>query len=405
MDLSRRAMIGSLTALPLTGAMAKAASALPDKSSYGFSGIYLNAAYAHPLNRQARQAGDDFLIARAGSEVTRAWPADNPRNQAAAKFAAFINAGPNEIAVVPSTMEGENHLLAALGIDEKHGVVTDAYHYGPSLVLYGELHKRGVPVAVVAPRNNRIELNDIEQAITPNTKLITISHVGSNTGFRHDLKALCDMAHRKGVYVYADIIQSVGALPLDVKESGVDFCCCGTYKWLMGDFGTAFLYVRTDRLNELKRTYVGWRQATDEQSHVYPFETPGPAIGDWTMRSGTAASIFEVSTPSWCTLSMAIAGLTYVEALGVENIARHRQPLIARLQEEMPKRGFIPLTPKDAGGPIVSFAYKDAAARLDPILKAESIKISTYENRIRISPSVYNDMDDVERLLKAVSKA
>ena len=403
MDLSRRVLLGSLSALPLTGAT-KAAPSLPDKASYEFSGIYLNAAYAHPVNRQARQAGDDFLAARANREVTRAWPADNPRNQAVAKFAAFINADVSEIAVVPSTMEGENHLLAALGIDENHGVVTDVYHYGPSLVLYGELHKRGVPLNVVAPRNNRIELQDIEQAIGPNTKLVAVSHVGSNTGFQHDLKALCDVAHKKGAYVYADIIQSVGAIPFDVKESGVDFCCCGTYKWLMGDFGTAFLYVRPDRLKDLKRTYVGWRQVTNEVSHVYPFDPPGPTIGDWTMRSGTAAT-FEVSTPSWCALQMAIASLDYVGQLGVANIARHRQPLIARLQEEMPKRGFTPLTPRDASGPVVAFAYKDAAARLDPILKAENIKISTYDNRIRISPSVYNDMDDIERMLKAVSRA
>jgi selenocysteine lyase/cysteine desulfurase len=143
---------------------------------------------------------------------------------------------------------------------------------------------------------------------------------------------------------------------------------------------------------------------TNEVSHAYPFDPPGPAIGDWTMRTGTAAT-FEVSTPSWCALQMAIASLDYVERLGVANIARHRQPLIARLQEEMPKQGFTPLTPKDARGPVVAFAYKDAAARLDPILKAENIKISTYDNRIRISPSVYNDMDDIERLLKVVSRA
>ncbi|HXR94479.1 MAG TPA: aminotransferase class V-fold PLP-dependent enzyme [Rhizomicrobium sp.] len=404
MDLSRRALIGSLSALPLTSAAVKAASSLPDKAAFEFSGTYLNAAYTHPLARPVRQAGDDFLAARANREVSRAWPADNPRNQAAAKFAAFIGADAADIAVVPSTMEGENHLLAALGIDETHGVVTDAYHYSPSLVLYGELHKRGVPLAVVAPRSNRIELADIEQAIGPNTKLVAVSHVGSGTGFQHDLKALCDMAHKKGAYVYADIIQSVGAVPFDVKESGVDFCCCGTYKWLMGDFGTAFLFVRPDRQKELKRTAVGWRQVTDEVSHVYPLDPPGPVIGDWTMKTGTAAT-FEVSTPSWCALQMAIASLDYVQRLGVENIARHRQPLIARLQDEMPKLGFLPLTPKETTGPVVAFTYKDAAKRLDPLLKAERITISTYDNRIRISPSVYNDMDDIERLLKAVSRA
>ena len=65
MDLSRRALIGSLSALPLTAASVKAASSLPDKASYEFSGTYLNAAYVHPMNRPVRQAGNDFFAARA----------------------------------------------------------------------------------------------------------------------------------------------------------------------------------------------------------------------------------------------------------------------------------------------------------------------------------------------------
>jgi selenocysteine lyase/cysteine desulfurase len=244
----------------------------------------------------------------------------------------------------------------------------------------------------------------MERAIQPGTKLVAVSHVASSTGFQHDLKALSDIAHRKGAYVYADIIQSVGAVPFDVKESGVDFACCGTYKWVMGDFGVAFLYVRPDRLAELKRTAVGWRQAADEVSHIYPFDPPGPAIGDWTMKTDTAGK-FEVSTPAWGSLAMLSAGLDYVSALGVANIARHRALLIARLQDELPKKGFQPLTPKETTGPIVAFSHRDAAKKFDSLLKAERIKISTYDNRIRISPSVYNDMEDVERLIKALSRA
>ena len=74
MDLSRRALIGSLSALPLTGAAVKAQSSLPDKASYEFSGTYLNAAYVHPMNRPVRQAGNDFFAARANRDVNRAWP-------------------------------------------------------------------------------------------------------------------------------------------------------------------------------------------------------------------------------------------------------------------------------------------------------------------------------------------
>jgi selenocysteine lyase/cysteine desulfurase len=60
--------------------------------------------------------------------------------------------------------------------------------------------------------------------------LVGVSLVSSDTGYTHDLKTVCEIAHRKGALVYADIIQAVGAIPVDVKATGVDFCCAGTYK-------------------------------------------------------------------------------------------------------------------------------------------------------------------------------
>ena len=379
-------------------------AALPDKGSYEFHGTYLNAAYAHPLNRQVRKAGNDFLMSRADSDVTRAWPRDNPRNAAVARFAALVNADADDIAVVPSTMEGENHVAAALGLNARAGVVTDVYHYDASLVLYGERQKAGMPLTVLRPKDNRIELADIARAITPQTKLVAVSHVGSDTGFQHDLKALCDVAHSKGAYVYADIVQSAGAIPLDVKASGVDFACSGAYKWLMADFGVAFLYVRPDRVAELKRTAVGWRSVTDNHSHAYPFDPPGPAVGDWKMRDN-AAGKFEVSTPAWNSLAMLIASIDYVTRIGVARIAAHRAPLMARLRDELPRRGFAPMTPPETQGPIITFAYRDAQKKLEPLLKAANIKVTLGSNRMRISPSVYNDMGDIEKLLRALPKA
>lgn len=406
MELSRRALLGSLSAASVLPLAAQAAPqfSLPDKSSYDFHGTFLNAAYAHPLNRLVRQAGNDFLMARADKDVTRAWPHDNPRNAAVAKFASLVNADVSEIAVVPSTMEGENHIAAALGLNEKAGVVTDAYHYDASLAMYGELAKRGVPVTCLTPKDNRIELSDVERAITGRTRLVAVSHIASDTGHQYDLKALCDIAHNRGALVYADIVQSAGAVPLDVKASGVDFACSGAYKWLMAEFGAAFLYVRPDRLADLKRTAVGWRSLVSDHSHAYPFDPPGPALGDWTMRTD-AAGKFEVSTPSWVSLAMLVASIDYVAGIGVANIMAHRKPLIARLREELPKRGFAPMTAPETEGPIITFAYRDAQKKLEPLLTAANIKVTLGDNRIRISPSVYNDMGDIERLLQVLPLA
>jgi selenocysteine lyase/cysteine desulfurase len=410
--LSRRAWIKTAGSLPLAGAALGrslsalpaalgAAPRLPDKRSFPFEGVYLNAAYTHPMGVNAVAAGRAHLQSRM-HDATRAWPGDNPRNAAVGAFAQLIHADPGEVAVVPSTMEGENLVGQALGLGPGAGVLTDAFHYDASLAMYGELRQlRQVPVAVVKPRDNRIELEDVAAQLEPSTRLLAVSLVASMAGFEHDLGALCQLAHARGVLVYADIVQAAGAIPIDVKESGVDFCCCGTYKWLMGDFGTAFLYVRADRLAQLRRVQFGWRQFSGEHQHVYPFDPPGPAIGDWKLGDSTAAH-FEVSTPDWAALAVAIASIGYIQALGVDAIQRHRQPLIDTLQRELPRRGFLPLTPQPTRGPVVAFAYRDAATKLTPRLRQAGVQITVREHMIRISPSVYNDADDIERLLRAL---
>lgn len=411
MDASRRRLLASLCSLPVVAPLLRPprvaqqsaqSQTLPDKAGFPFEGVYLDAAYTHPMSAAVRNSYQDYLHHRVADD-TRVGPGNNARDLAAGLFAKLINADPEDVAVVPSTMEGENLVVASLGLNPTAGVVTDACHYDASLVLYGELAKRGMPLTVVAPRGGSIALADVEAAIGKSTKLVAISLVSNLTGFQHDLKALCDLAHSKGALVYADIIQAAGAAPVDVKTSGVDFCCCGCYKWLMGDFGAAFLYVRPDRLAELARVQVGWRQIRHQSMHGLPFDEPGSAIGEWTLASNTAASVFEVSTPAWGSLACVAQSLAYIHAIGVEAIVRHRKPMIAYLFQELPKRGFQPLTPADSAGPALVFARKGAAASFAKPLRDAKIQISVYENRIRISPSVYNDMEDVEKLLRVLS--
>ena len=335
--LSRRSVLTALTALPLASVAEPSAtpssSSFVDLQNFSIDGIYLDAAYTHPLGEVTRRAALDYV------EVRRKDPRQNPRGIAVERFARLINATAQDIAIVPSTMDAENLVNACLGIGAGAGVVTDAVHYDGSLVLYAELQRKGAPLAVVRPRGGRIDLADVRAALTRDTRLIAVSQVSSSTGFEHDLAELCALAHSHGVLVYADIIQAAGALPIDVRASEVDFAACGTYKWLMGDFGTAFLYVRPEILGKIKRVEVGWRQVKDQESHVLPFESPGPAVGPYRLATG-AAGIFEVSTPAWGALATVAASLAYIEQIGVAALLRHRQPLLDQLQA---RRNVLPV--------------------------------------------------------------
>lgn len=410
MELGRRTMLMGMAGTAIAagtadGAPRPAAPAptLPDRRSFPVAGINLNAAFTHPIGLHSQRAARDYAASRV-HDGAKSWPSSNPRKQAVDLYATLIGASPADIAIVPSTLEGENLIAAALDLGPGRGAVTDTLHYDAAIALYGERAKRGMPLVVLEPVDNRIDYAALDRAIGPDTKLVALSLVSSPTGHRHDLKRICDIAHAKGALVYADIIQAVGAIPFDVRDSGVDFACTGTYKWLMGDFGVAFLYVRPDRLAGLRRVQLGWRGLSAYATVSLPFDPPAPPGGSWTLREDTAG-LFEVSTPNWGGLAMATAALDYILRVGVDAIDRHRQPMLARLRGELERAGYTALTPPDRQGPCLVFARQGLRDRHGDALHRANIQVSLYPHRIRIAPSVHNDMDDIDRLLAVLTRS
>src|SRR6185503_3731504 len=130
-----------------------------------------------------------------------------------------------------------------------------------------------------------------------------------------------DLAHAHGAYVYADIVQAAGAVPIDVRATGVDFCACSSFKWLMGDFGLGFLYAREDLLDRVvKRSQWGYHSTDSMSEHVPPFDPEADATPvSWTRRND-ASGHFEVGSTAAGPAAAVGASLAYIRSLGVENI-------------------------------------------------------------------------------------
>ena len=320
-----------------------------------------------------------------------------------AQFARLINAKPAEISLVESTSRGENLLVNGLGVPSNAGnVVTDALHVEGSLILYGELQKRGLDVRLVRPRDWRIDLSEMEKVVDRKTRLVAVSLVSWYNGFQHDLKRVCDIAHAHGAYVYADIVQAAGNTPIDVRASGVDCCACSSFKWLMGDFGLGFLYVREELLDRvIHRSEYGYQQA-DTVMHYLPSDPPASAPVTWTMHADAHAH-FQVGTYGQGTLNALAESLAYLERVGIERIHAHRQPLLRRLHDELPRLGFSSITPAGTTSAIVAFTAPDAERRFAARLKQANVSVTLSGERMRISPSFFNDIHDVERLLTALA--
>ncbi len=240
MNMTRRELGASFSALAASAALGRieahatnisvadvpprgVAPQFPRKADFtvadGYS--YLNGAFCHPRPRAAAVAchqavqrrttlappGVPFVFLNPPPDTTP-MPVD-PRDA----FAALINAKRREISYIPNTSTGENLVVEALDITRFDGnVVTDALHFEGALVHLLELKKQGLDLRLVMPREGRIDMRDLERVVDHNTKLIEVSLVSMYNGFQHDLKAVCDLAHAHGAYVYADIIQGVGAV-------------------------------------------------------------------------------------------------------------------------------------------------------------------------------------------------
>uniref|UniRef100_B0T927 Aminotransferase class V n=1 Tax=Caulobacter sp. (strain K31) TaxID=366602 RepID=B0T927_CAUSK len=399
---TRRQSLTALLAAPLAPGLARGqdlGADLLSRSAFSMSGVYLNAAYTHPLPRAGAAALREV-------EAGRLDPGSRPRpaRQSKALFAQLINADPDEIAWIPSTSYGESAIISAMGLtDAPSGrVVTDILHFDGGLYAYGELAKRGLDLVVLPmTAEGRIDMNRLEAAVANGAKLVAVSLVSMLNGFEHDLKTVCEIAHRKGALVYADLVQAAGAVPIDVKASGVDFAACSSFKWLMGDFGCGFLYVRRDRLEGLRHTQFGYHQMANAAYHAFPLDAPGPAMFEYAPETGTAKGRFEVGSISWAAEAAVSVSLKAMIAVGVDQIQARRQPMIDRLAAALGAR-YRPLTPPGSRSGIQAFSLANARS-LQPRLQAARINIQLYANRFRVSPSVYNTPEEIEALIAALA--
>lgn len=353
---------------------------------------YLNSAAMHPVGTFAANAMKGVIDNRLlGPGEGRADFSGRAQEELKKKFGALINATAAEIAYTANTSDGENIVVLGLDLPKQKGsnIVIDELHFTTSLYMYKELEKKGIELRIVKHKNWKIDPEDMARVIDRNTKLVSIALVSNVNGFMHDSKTVADIAHARGALVFADIIQAVGAVPVDVKALGIDFASSGTYKWLMGERGIGFLYVREDLQGTvLPTTRYGHRQVSNFNRAQLTWE---PMPGAARYETGGIPVILAAGVN---------AGIDYVNKLGLSNIRTHAKQLTDRLQTELPPLGYKPLTPRETQTPIVAFELKDAAATQKALQAGKVVgTIIGNENRLRLAVSVFNTHDDIDRVV------
>jgi kynureninase len=356
--------------------------------------IYLNSCSLGALSRRSRARVNTFLDEWA-SRGAAAWYdvwwerlAELRR-----RYASLIGARPATVALHASISSATAVLASALRQSRRTKVVTTDLDFPTVAYQWLAKHPLGIDVQIVrSPDGVTVPPELLAHAVDDRTALVATSHVFFTTGAIQDLRAVADAAHAGGALCLIDAYQSVGQIPVDVCESGVDFLCSGGLKWLLGGPGIAFLYVREDLLPTLEPTVTGWfahaRQFEFDPSHLVWHDD---------------ARRLEQGTPALAAVHAQLGGLDVLEEVGVPRARATTSALTEDLIARARDRG---LRPKVASTPdersaIVMLPFADPHQEVAR-LAARGIITDARPGHVRISPFFYNVMEDHVAALEAL---
>jgi len=364
---------------------------------------YLNLAGESPMPKVAIRAVQAALEAKKNPHHKADSTFFEVPNRIRASLAKLIGGKPEEIAVTSGASAGVAAVAYALTWKPGDEVITAKGEFPLQYTTWKPMEEReGLKLKIVSPRERFITADDLIAAITPRTRLVSVSMVRYDDGSLLDAARVADACHKQGALFLLDASQSCGAIPMDVNQLGADFIVSAGYKWLLGPFGTGFFWAKSEHLAVVRPGPFYWMAvAGSENFAALNFEDPKPAESAKRWDSPEWASYFNFNLAAMDT------SVDFVERIEPEVVAAHNRELIELMFERLPKDRFVPASPMDAArrGPYGCFAARspEKTAEHYQHLRKENVVVSLREGNIRLSPHSYNTERDIDRLISVVT--
>lgn len=362
---------------------------------------YLNTAAHAVMPRVALRAVHDSLEAKTFPHhiPDSAW--FEVPNRIRASLSTLIRAKPEDIALTTGASTGVAAVAQGLAWKPGDEIITAQGEFPLQYATWKPMEEReGVQLKIVAARDRFITADDLIAAMTPRTRVISVSQVRFDDGSLLDAARVAAACHVQGALLVLDASQSCGAIPLDVSELGADVLVSAGYKWLLGPYGTGFCWVRSEVLDRMRPGPVPWMAQSADTFSTLNFVDPEPSHDAKHWDTAEAATSFNFN------LAAMDASVDFVSRIGPEQVLEHNQRLIEFLFERLPG-GCVPASPLDSTqrGPYGCFTARSQGetAELYRRLRSSNIVVSLRDGRIRVSPHLFNSELDIERLIEAVT--
>jgi len=326
------------------------------------------------------------------SRGTASWRDWERRGEDARRlFAQLLGCAPEQVALLSAFSAAAGQVaecLPAPGRGRRANIVVGSNEFRSNLFAWMGQQRRGFEVRLVPFENGRIRAEDLLAACDRETALVAVSHVQSANGYRVDLERLSAGLKALPARLFVDATQSLGGLRVPLE--GIDFLAAASYKWLLSPRGSAFLYVAPDALEGLYPLQPSWKTPDDPHADYYggPYEPAARA----SRLDGSLA------WPIWLGTARALELLLEV---GLDRIEEHNLALAASFAEGLRRIGMEPLFEAHESSPIMALRLPDPAATQER-LAAAGVLAAVRSDYLRTSFHLYNNADDVARLLEAL---
>jgi kynureninase len=260
----------------------------------------------------------------------------------------IIGAGPGEVVMHQNVSICQSIIASCLDFAgaRRNKIVSESLNFPSNLYIYHALESQGARLVTVASDDSvTVPLERMIEAIDEETALVSVSHVIFRSSYIQDIKAITERAHEVGALVVADVYQSAGTVPLDVRDVGLDFATGGSVKWLCGGPGAGYLYVRRDLWPSLEPRLTGWMA----HKHPFQFAADSQDYADDIYR-------FLNGSPNVPGMYAAMSGYEIINEIGVERIREKSMMQTERLIGLAEEAGFrvnCPRTSSERGGTVV----------------------------------------------------
>ncbi len=309
--------------------------------------------------------------------------------------AKIIGAGDGEVTMHPNVSVCQSIVASCFDWSGKRNkIVAEGLNFPSNLYIHRGLEALGARVVTVpSPDGITVPLDQLLAAIDEATLLVSVSHVIFKSAFIQDLRAITERAHKVGAMVIADVYQSAGAVPVDVRELGVDFATGGSVKWLCGGPGAGYLYVRRDLWGKLEPRVTGW------MAHRKPFAFD-PAAIDYA----DDAYRFLNGTPNIPGMYAARSGYEIINQVGVANIRAksvRQTTMLMELAREAGYRVNSPADPQQRGGTI-TLDIPNGFDVTQELLRRDFLVDYRPGAGIRIAPHFYTRDEELELVIREI---